>query len=134
MFGFVNRCQKLDFIGYYVGYGASHTQIFNSLVKPFVERGDIEATMPYYYKDFADRKVRMIAIYEYDSDLAIDETLWQKVEYSSSAPMIDNSKVYAVGDIVNVPNYIDGSFRAKTTIDMTGASIWNKSHYPSYYY
>ena len=120
-------------LGYYVGNGCDHTQAYDTYIKPAVDKSWISAGGKcYYYKDIASQKLRIIAVYEYDSDLEIDETKWSLVAYDSSKPMISNTATYAVGDVVNVPNFTSYSFSANETIDMTGASVWNKEKYPSY--
>ena len=124
-------------IGYYVGYGCNHQQAYTAFIKPMVDKGWLTAGeysdgKNYYYKDIPKHKLRFICVYEYDSDLAIDETKWSLVTYDSSKPMLNTSSTYQRGDVVNVPNFTEYSFYANETIDMAGASGWNKDKYPSY--
>ena len=52
----------------------THAEVYNSLIKPFNDKGWITTTENYWYKDFPDDKIRLIALYEFESPLDLDPT------------------------------------------------------------
>lgn len=52
-----------------------HTEVYNTLIKPFNDKGWIDAQgKNYWFKDFTADKIRLIALYEYDEPLDLNET------------------------------------------------------------
>lgn len=52
------------------GKSISQNDIFNRYIKPCVDAGYISTTKSYYYKDFADYKIRIITLFEYENAVA----------------------------------------------------------------
>jgi hypothetical protein len=51
-----------------------HIEVYNSLIKPFNDKGWIDAQgKNYWFKDFTSDKIRLIALYEFDEPLDLDE-------------------------------------------------------------
>lgn len=79
----------------------------NKYIKPFVE-GDSACVVGndgcYYYRDFTDKKIRMIVINDYDKPRWADGTYWitttDKAEIASAVEWTSNTN-YAVGDVVH---------------------------------
>lgn len=79
----------------------------NKYIKPFV--GDDSACVVsndgcYYYRDFTDKKIRMIVINDYDKPRWADGTYWiTTTDESEIASAVEwtSGKSYAVGDVVH---------------------------------
>lgn len=111
---------------------ASDKQLYNWFIKPAVDNGWLKAgeyfeNKMYYSHDFGN-KTMLIVLYPYDDGNVIDESLWTKITYSPSYPDIEE-KQYSAGEIVNIPNFTEYSFRANDDIDTRGG---NETNYPQY--
>lgn len=79
----------------------------NKYIKPFVENDSacvVSNDGCYYYRDFTDKKIRMIVINDYDKPRWADGTYWitttDKSEIASAVEWTSGTS-YAVGDVVH---------------------------------
>lgn len=79
----------------------------NKYIKPFVENDSacvVSNDGCYYYRDFTDKKIRMIVINDYDKPRWADGTYWiTTTDESEIASAVEwtSGKSYAVGDVVH---------------------------------
>ena len=79
----------------------------NKYIKPFVENDSAYVVSNdgcYYYRDFTDKKIRMIVINDYDKPRWADGTYWiTTTDESEIASAVEwtSDKSYAVGDVVH---------------------------------
>lgn len=98
-----------------VSYVMFNDELYDLFVKPvvdknFLDEGEYEEGKLYYYHDFTDTNTRIIVLFPFDDDEALDETYWEKVNYNSSYPMAAAGS-FSVGNYINMPNYTKGSFK-----------------------
>lgn len=109
---------------YYIGHYAPLATIVNNVMGPAITKGFIPSTSTgYYYKDFADKKLRVVVLNLYDNQGVYDASSnWERVVYDSTAPQIAMGTSYNAGDVVNVSPWTDYSYKAKVSLT-TPASI-----------
>ena len=123
---------------YYVGYGGSHTQMYEAFTKPMVDagylaEGEYTENLPYWYHDNATYKVRLIGVYEWDNPLDLaSNSYWTPVTYDSTAPKMAFSTAYAVNDVVNCGVYTDYSFKCTTAVTTPQNQVTDTSKIPCY--
>lgn len=99
--------------------------LYRDFIKPSVDArylvsGEYAVDKCYYYHDFASTNIRLIVLDEYEVPYVIDDTIWEPITYDSSLSNYVIGNSYTTGDKVNVPNYTEYSFQAKSdvTIDV----------------
>ena len=118
-----------------VGVSGSNQQCFDKWIAPVIakgwlQNGEYQANKCYYYHDFTQGKTRLIVLYAYDDDNEFYTGYWEPVVYDSTKPTIVNGNTYAIGDIVNVPNYTEHSFRcvSPVTVDSSATTPTQPSY------
>ena len=103
---------------FYIGHYAPLATIVNNVMGPAIAKGFIpSAPTGYYYKDFADKKLRVVVLNLYENQGVYDASSnWEQVTYDSSAPQIALNTSYNVGDVVNVSPWTDYSYKAKVSL------------------
>ena len=114
-----------------VGYVPSIQHMYNTLIAPIVEaghlnEGEYQVGKCHYFHDFAEYKIRLICVNEYDGDLAFDNEYWEAIAYDSSVAAFGFNTQYNVGDKVRIPNYTEYCFKCIKSA-VTGSSIYGLS-------
>lgn len=116
----------------YIHFIRTHEEVYNDMVKPMIDAGVLKSgeyqvngeyvDRCYYYHDFADRKTRLIVLYEYAWDLVLEDSnpYWEPVTYDVSYPMMQNNTTYTYDEnnpiILNCGGWKENSFRLKQTV------------------
>ncbi len=131
----MKKCEKPFYVtlgnhdvgnGNYIGKCCNHQQAYNAFIKPMIDKGcllsgEYVENECYWFHDFAKYKIRLIALYEFDNPLELDETNWKAIPYDNSLPEMALSTFYSSGSKINVKNYngftySDYSFEAVSDI------------------
>ena len=107
----------------YVRWAIGKQEAYDIFMQPFHDRGILsDEENPqgtcHWYKDFADKNIRLIGLNCYDEDVQFDETNWRPIAYDSSCELIAK-RTYAAGERVNVVNCTEYSFEAVQTVVVT---------------
>ena len=121
----------------------NHTEVYNTLIEPFNDKGWIDAQgKNYWFKDFTSYKIRLITLYEYDEPLDLDETdstkykLWRGMRVYSQAQidwlintLINTPSDYHLILLVHQNQQVDGVGVVNVEWNSTNTSIGNPQNY-----
>lgn len=111
---------------YYIGNYLPVEKVVENVMGPAIEKGYIPSnTRGYYYKDFANRNLRVIVLNAYEVDGLYDNenSKWKRVTYDPSAPAIAFSTSYTAGDKVNIPGWTDYTYQADVNVTTPASSV-----------
>lgn len=114
-----------------VSYTMFNDELYDIFVKPLIDKkwinpGEYQEGKLYYYHDFNDTNTRIIVLFPFDDDCALDETYWEQIPYDSSYSLASAGS-FVVGDCINMPYYKKGSFRCVQDVTISASPSYGSN-------